>query len=265
MTLETTLDMTLERIGTLDWARQTGGRLDAAARDAIQRANVAHQAAMLAAADRGFGDAMRRMDLDAIAVPDSRLAKDAEAYVASVSPQSLTDHCHRTFLWGALLAQADETPIDDVEVFYLASLLHDLGCVEAHNHKLPDVHCFAVEGALSAETYLTDNGVEPARVAVAAEAIALHVNTWGIDAGHGPVAVYLRAGAASDVAGERAREIPAAVSREVLRRHPGGDFATMIGGFLQKETGARPDSRMAVMIGQMMARQGRPPNLFPWQ
>jgi hypothetical protein len=259
-----TLEQELERVGTLNWARKTGGRIDTAERDAIQRANVAYQAQAMAAADKDFSDAMRRMDLDAIAVPDSRLAKAAEAYVASVSPQSLTDHCHRTFLWGALLAQADETPIADMEVFYLASLLHDLSCTEAHNHKLPGVHCFAVESALSAETYLADNGLEPARVSVAAEAISLHVNTWGIAADRGAVAVYLRYGAACDVVGERAREIPPAVSQDVLRRHPGGDFAAMIGGFLQREIAARPDSRIAVMMGRMMERQDQPPALFPW-
>jgi hypothetical protein len=257
--------MTLERIGTLNWARETGGRIGAAERDAIQRANVAYQAAAIAAAGADFGEAMRRMDLDAIAVPDSRLAREAVAYVASVSPQSLTDHCHRTFLWGALLAQADRTPIDDMEVFYPASMLHDLGCVEAHNHKLPGMHCFAVEGALSAESYLSEHGLAPARVEVAAEAIALHVNTWGIEAGHGAVAVYLRYGAACDVVGERAREIPRSISQTVLNRHPGGDFATMIGGFLQKEVAERPGSRMAVMIGRMSERQGQPPALFPWQ
>lgn len=93
----------------------------------------------------------------------------------------------------------------------------------------------------------------------------MHVNSWGLDSRQDPAALYLRFGAACDVVGERVREIPKHTAADVPKRHSGGDFSAMIGGFLHKEIAERPESRTAIMTGLMMRRQSAPPALFPWE
>ena len=257
--------MDIADIGTLAWARRTGGRVDAAEREAIQKATVNALAAAAAKADRDVRDVLRPVDLDAVTVPDTATVLEAVEYVESVSPRFLVDHCYRTFFWGQLLAQADGVTLDDTEALFLASILHDLGCVEAHNHRTPGVHCFAVEGGLAAETFLAGKGVGHARVASISEAIVLHVNGWGVDGRFDTTARYLDAGAACDVTGRRSATIPAADARRVLDRHPGGGFGERFLDFLQKETADRPDSRMAIIF-QSAAAAGVPvTKVFPWE
>ncbi|MCG8691128.1 MAG: HD domain-containing protein [Minwuiales bacterium] len=256
--------MTDNQIGTIAWARQSGGRLTAAERDRIQRAVVEQQARSMAAASDGMRDTIRKLDLDAIPRPDSAIARKAEDYAMALSPHYLLNHCHRTYLWGALLAQADGGPIEDAELLYVASLLHDLGVVDAHFGKNQRAHCFAVEGALAAETLLNQHGMEPERTETVADAISLHINVLGVGAEHGQTAQYLAAGARCDVFGERAREIPKSDAREVLIRYPGLGVRSDFSAFLEQEAALRPEARMAHNRALMTANGPIPP-VFWWQ
>jgi HD-GYP domain-containing protein (c-di-GMP phosphodiesterase class II) len=141
-------------MGTLAWARQTGGRLSPPERQSMQRQLVERQAQALAERNERVRDAIRHLDLDVVPVPDSALARKAERHAAELSSEALLNHCHRTYLWGSLLAQADGTKVDDPELLYVASLLHDLGVTDAHFGKDRGAHCFAVEGGFAAEAFL---------------------------------------------------------------------------------------------------------------
>ena len=90
-------------MGTLDWARRTGGRLGRA-----DRLRLFAQAA-LANMERVFrrrGASMPGIDVDAVRVPDSRLCRDAEAHAAAACDGWLLNHCLRTYAWGFLLGAA---------------------------------------------------------------------------------------------------------------------------------------------------------------
>lgn len=252
--------MDVSLVGTYRWAQRSGGRVNPQERAAIQKMLVESAASGAAEVSRDVRGGAARIDLDAVAIPDTAIAKAALEYAESLSPAYLIDHCYRTFYWGHLLAQFDGSTIADREAFFVASILHDLGCVEAHYQKDPRAHCFAVEGGFAAESLLTSKGFSPSRAKAVAEAIILHTNAWGVDDRHGTIAQYLYAGAACDVVGARSEEVPAATVDEVLKRHPCGDAVARFGEFLEREITERSDSRLAVISGL----DGALPPLFFW-
>lgn len=242
-------------VGTLAWARKTGGRLSPRERQHMQRQLVERQAQALAEQNERVRDAIRHLDLDAIPVPDSALARKAEWHATELSSESLLNHCYRTYLWGSLLAQADERAVDDPELLYVACLLHDLGATDAHFGKDQRAHCFAVEGGFAAEAFLLKEGLDRSKAESVAEAIMLHINAV-VEAERGPLAFYLSSGALCDVLGYRATEIPDATARRVLRRYPGLDIAPQFSAFVMREAALRPESRAAATVEAM--REGAP-------
>jgi cyanamide hydratase family protein with HD domain len=234
----------------LAWARKTGGRLSQRERQHLQRQLVERQVQALARQNERVREAIRHFDLDAVKIPDSALARKAEQHAAELSTEALLNHCHRTYLWGSLLAQADGRAVDDPELLYVACLLHDLGATEAHFGKDRRAHCFAVEGGFAAEAFLLGQGLDRSKAENVAEAIVLHINAV-VEAERGPVAVYLSAGALCDVLGYRAPEIPDATARRVLRRHPGLDIASQFSAFVMREAALRPESRAAASVATM--------------
>jgi HD domain-containing protein len=63
-------------------------------------------------------------------IPDSELAKKATELVTEVSPAFLVNHSFRTYLFGAALGLRDRMSFD-IEVLYLAAIMHDLGLTGA--------------------------------------------------------------------------------------------------------------------------------------
>lgn len=98
-------------VGTLGWARQTGGILSARERRRLLGDAARLQTRVLPAQIRaalGFRDPdAKRVDLDRLRIPDSAIAREAEELCAEVSPPALRNHCLRTYAWGTILAQRD--------------------------------------------------------------------------------------------------------------------------------------------------------------
>src|SRR5687768_9962364 len=111
------------------------------------------------------------MPSDTLTFPDTALAQAANAFVLSCSPLPLVHHCRRTYLFGAaLLDQAGKS--FDAEVFYLASILHDLGLTQTWED---GVTPFEKRGASVAATHLAQWGAAPELTDLVHEAIALHL------------------------------------------------------------------------------------------
>ena len=238
--------MTLGRtVGTLAWARRTGGRLGRA-----DRLRLFAQAA-LANLERVFrrrGASMPGIDVGAIRVPDSRLCRDAEAHAAAACEDWLLNHCLRTYAWGFLLGAAERRAFDE-EILFVAAILHDLGLAgAAATTDVRPVECFAVQGAFAAEAFLAARDEAGDRNRRVAEAISLHMNVR-VGVGAGVEAHLLHEGAAMDVIGARLDEIPEAARGSVLARHPRLEMKRDIAAAMERQAARRPRSRVAFLCG----------------
>ena len=131
-----------------------------------------------------------------IAIPDTALAKEALSLARSVESTELFNHSLRTYLFAELIAKAKH--IDhDVELVYVASILHDMGlCPKYMSASDP----FEVDGANVARTLLASHGVKNARADTAWDAIALHDN-GGIARHKQPEVRLVNAGVGADFGG----------------------------------------------------------------
>jgi hypothetical protein len=196
----------------------------------------------------GFGDsAANRIDLSAIRFPDSIASRRASELAESLSTPWLFNHCLRTYVWGAMLAQSEQIKFDE-ELFFVASALHDLGLTENHKCKESGCACFAVEGARAAEQFVAEIGWEKERRDRLAEAILLHLNVRvGIQ--YGPEAHLLHEGAALDVIGARIREIHPTSIESVLKQYPRLTFKQEMSAAMKEQARERPHSRAAFLVG----------------
>ena len=138
------------------------------------------------------------IDLDAIPFPDSRIATEAEEECRETVSPMLYNHSVRTYVFGLMLAERDGLRPDH-ELFYVASMLHDLTLGEVHRHHAP-IDCFAARGGLLAQEWTAARGWAPDRQATVSNAITLHLNTR-VDPAFGPEAQLLRRVPASTPSG----------------------------------------------------------------
>jgi hypothetical protein len=229
-------------VGSWAWAQRTGGRLQRTelvrflARGALgQLAGVSER--WLAIVGVG-GSAPTRLDPDSIAVPDTRAAREAEECCAAL-PAFLAAHSHRTYLWGAMLAQHDRTDFD-AELLYLACLLHDTGLADAvHNQ---DRDCFTLRSGAAAVGLTEPLGWPAPRRESLADAITLHMNTH-LEAGTSVEARLLNAAAALDVVGTRAWTIDPASRQAVVSLHGRHQFKRDFAGLMSAHAGHAPGTR----------------------
>lgn len=96
--------------------------------------------------------------LSEIKLPDSKIVREAEEFVRSVSNDMLYNHLMRCAYFGELLAQQEDSKADR-ELMFLSATLHDLGFTDAGRGP----NRFEVEGAHAARKFLLDHGVEDDR------------------------------------------------------------------------------------------------------
>jgi len=99
----------LNHLGTLEWSRRTGGKISRKEREALLKQQVAREARTAGSEPwpgiRTTARGLARVDIDKVRFPDSGIARRAENLVAELATPALARHCHRTYLWGSLLAQ----------------------------------------------------------------------------------------------------------------------------------------------------------------
>lgn len=249
--------MAFSNVGTLAWAKRTGGKLSRLDRAELMRQGVLLQLKLLPAKMRKrFGltsPGLARLDLARLRVPDSPMARRAEQMLQETSPEYLINHSHRTYLWGAVLGRHDKVQYDE-ELLYVACLLHDMGLTDQFNGADADSHlpsyCFAVEGAKAAEGLAQDARWPELRRDSLAEAISLHLNpTVGME--HGAEAHLLNAGAALEVSGMRKWSIDPGTVDAVLNRYPRKNFKHEIDIMMRQQIAVRPCCRAHFLYSQM--------------
>ena len=159
-------------VGTLAWARRTGGRLSFRDRVTLARGattlllrNMPSLFVYRAGLQRRFPELQ---GFEAMKAPDSATARAAEEKLQELTPPFMGNHSLRTYWFSRLLGEASDLKFDD-EVLYVSSLLHDIGFYGRHAEATPETECFGVRGANAALALANEHGWDAERGESAAE------------------------------------------------------------------------------------------------
>lgn len=139
---------------------------------------------------------MTGTEISGIKLPDSKLAREATEFIRDRETEFLFHHSVRVFLWGSMIGERRGLSFDR-ELFYTASLFHDLGlCDCARQSQLR----FEVDGANAARDFLRGHGIAEQEIERVWFAIALHT-TPGIPEHVSPIATLTAEGVMMDIVG----------------------------------------------------------------
>lgn len=230
----------MARVGTLEWAEETGGqlRLHDRLNLLIVQAGPTQVAATIETALLRLG-LRKPIDLAGIHCPIADLVQSlkpktsiavaAENLCKEISDPWLLAHCYRTFAYGVLLGY---TLSFDREMFFVAAMLHDVGLTTAYEqgadqdfpsgYSKENAPCFAVRGAGVARSLASVHEWPVACRDSLAEAISMHLNLR-VKRSRGVEAHLLNLASAFDVAGFRFRRLPPEAVWEVEEQWLRGD------------------------------------------
>src|SRR3954462_1632054 len=173
-----------------------------------------------------LGGGMDSADPEQLRVPDSRAAQAADGLAAEGQSVSLTNHGVRSYGFGALLGLAERRTFD-AEVFYVASILHDIGLMPAFDRG----GRFEDDGDAVTRQLLAEVGWEPARADRAGKAVRDH---WHGPENEGDVESLLLAyGTSVDVGGWRLDEFTSATLEAFLDAVPRCGFKEYFLGLVE--------------------------------
>ena len=153
-----------------------------------------------------------------VTIPDTKIAREATEIARSAEPPEIFNHSLRTFLFAELIAKAKKIS-HDVEIVYIASILHDTGLSPAY---MSARYPFEVDSANVTKTLLRKHGASDFRSDLAWDAVALHDN--GGIAQHKQVEVMLvNAGVGADFGAYLDTLAHAAVA-DILKAAPRTNF-----------------------------------------
>lgn len=178
--------------------------------------------------------------IEDIVIPDTQLAKDATALVEACSPQFLVNHSIRTFCFGAAIARQLDIKAD-MEVFYLASIMHDLGLVSPHDLTEGS---FELVGANVAQKFMLEKGAGQDKADLVHEAIALHTAVGIADKCEAEIAL-VHFGAGVDVIGFRAEDISTETREAIVNAYPRHGFKQSFPPLLKDQVERKPDCHIA--------------------
>jgi hypothetical protein len=194
----------------------------------------------------------------AVAVPDSRLAREATELIRSVEPDLLYNHSLRVYAFGVLQGERRGLSYDP-ELLYIGAMFHDIGLVEGHRSAHDR---FEVDGANAAREFLVGQGVSGDALRVVWDAIALHT-TPGIPQHKEPEVALVTAGVELDVLGFGYDDISAEDREAVLAAYPRVDFKESIIQAFADGMALRPETVFGTMNADVLTEKlpgYQPPN-----
>jgi hypothetical protein len=230
-----------EPLGSIGWTERTGGVLTA--RECVTlarpllRGELAMVAGRIAMALRIHSGRRSVVEPEKLEPPDSSLAREAEEAAQDLLTPALLNHSRRAYAWGSAIAALEGIGFDR-ELLYLAAMFHDTGIPSP----VPNVD-FTVRSAEVARQFSDAHEIPPDAREVIANAIAMH-HTPGVGVEHGAEAFLMSTGAAVDVFGLRANEVPDAVRASVVRDYPRLGFKKEFAGLTRAEAKQVPRGRM---------------------
>lgn len=156
-------------------------------------------------------------EIAGIAIPDSRLAREAAELIRDTESDLLFHHSARVYFWGSLLGRRRKLRFDP-ELLYVAAMFHDIGLTSRYRDSQLR---FEVDGANAARDFLRSHGIAESDIATVWAAIALHT-TPGIPQHMHPEIALIQAGAGMDVAGRGYEDVGDDEREAVIAAHPRG-------------------------------------------
>jgi hypothetical protein len=185
-----------------------------------------------------------------VAVPDSRLAREATELIRSAESDLLYNHSLRVYSFGAL--QGNRLGLSyDPELLFIGAMFHDIGLVEGHRSAHDR---FEVDGANAAREFLNAHGVAPDAVRIVWDAIALHT-TPGIPQHKEPEVALVTAGVELDVLGLGYDDIAAEDREAVLAAYPRVNFKESIIQAFADGMAHRPETTFGTMNDDVLAEK----------
>lgn len=172
--------------------------------------------------------------------PRTVLAQRAEEAAARRLPPVLLHHSRRTYRLGLALGVVAGIDVDE-ELLYAAAMLHDTGLLTSKGDA-----DFTLESTRLTRDVAAQVGLPDDATTLILDAITLH-HSPGVGPEHGAVAQLLSAGAAIDVTGLHAWQLPDAVLTDTVARHPREDFKTAFIEAFGKEAARVPAGRAAFL------------------
>lgn len=187
-------------------------------------------------------------NLCGIAIPDSKIAREAAELLRDASSELLFRHSVRVYFWGALAGVRRDLRYDP-ELLYVGAMFHDFGLTASFR---ASQERFEIDGADASSEFLRGHGIAEADVERVWAAIALHT-TPGIPHRLQPEIALLHGAAGMDVAGrgygdftaEEREAVTSAYPRESefeqgiidefytgLKHRPGSTFGTLNDDYL---------------------------------
>jgi hypothetical protein len=188
--------------------------------------------------------------LSPVAVPDSRLAREATELIRSVESDLLYNHSLRVYSFGALQGNRQGLRYDP-ELLYMGAMFHDIGLVEGHRSGHDR---FEVDGANAARDFLAEHGVTGDALRIVWDAIALHT-TPGIPEHKEPEVALVTAGVEFDVLGLGYDDISAGDREAVLAAYPRVDFKESIIQAFADGMAHRPETTFGTMNDDVLAEK----------
>lgn len=208
-------------IGTAAWVQDTHGWLTTSERRALLRplasAHLHNLVGRTRLAMRLHPGRHAHVAPERLNPPSTVLARRAEEVAAHRLPPALLYHSRRTFRFGLALAILNDTDVD-VELLHAAALLHDTGLLASSGNA-----DFTLESSCVARDVAAQAGLSDEATTIILDAITLH-HSPGVGPEHGAVAQFLSAGAAVDVIGLHAWQLPDAVLADAVALHPREGF-----------------------------------------
>lgn len=155
------------------------------------------------------------MTIDAIKIPDSKLAGEITELVRDTESSLLFHHSSRVYHFAALAGKKRDLTFD-AELLYCGCMFHDMGLTPQHSSA---IERFEVDGANTAREFLRSHGIAQQDIDTVWTAIALHT-TPGIPHHMHPVIALVTAGVEMDVLGFGFDEYDAAEREMIVQKHP---------------------------------------------
>ena len=177
--------------------------------------------------------------------PHTPAATAALSVATSFYSPALLNHCVRSYVWGTMYGAAHGIAFDD-ELYYVSSLLHDIGLTEAF-----DSHTLAFEeaGGDLAWVFGIAAGWPADRAARATEIIVLHMRD-DVPAAVDPESHILQVATSWEVVGRRPEEFPPEARAEMLARYPRQGFGREFLACFEDQARRKPDSAAAASVAK---------------